>query len=449
MPTKPQVRTLTNSSADVLNAIRNNASINYQNRVPIATPDSDSIREIGAVIMDFPALQNEFLNALINRIGRVIVTSKSYSNPLAMFKKGFLEFGEVVAEYFVKLANPFQYDPAVAETELFKRVTPDVESAFHVMNYQKFYKDTIQRRDLEQAFLSIDGVTDFITRIIEQMYTAMEYDEFLVMKYLIARMASKGQIAVREIDVQNIENSTITMRKISNDLTFMNPKHNLAGVRTHTLRNDQYVIINTLFDATQSVKNLARAFHMDEATFLGHVVLVDGFGHLDIERLNELLGGDPNYYEYGEDELTALDEIPALVVDRDWFMIFDKLQEFREVENVQGLYWNYFLHTWKIISISPFAQAVLMVPGEPTVTSVTIAPDAITIKAGQSATLGVTVETTNFAPQAVDWSSNNELVTVTDAGVVKVDKTASGTATITAKSKFDPTKTDTCTVTIN
>ena len=449
MPTKPKVRTLTNSSADVLNAIRNNATANYRDRVPIATPDADAIREIGAVIMDFPALQNEFLNALINRIGRVIVTSKSYSNPLAMFKKGFLEFGETVEEIFVKLAHPFQYDPAVAESELFKRVIPDVQSAFHVMNYQKFYKDTIQRRDLEQAFLSIDGVIDFIFRIIEQMYTAMEYDEFLVMKYLIARMATKGQIAVQEIDVQNIEDATVTMRKISNDLTFMNPDYNLAGVRTHTLRADQYVIINTLFDATQSVKNLARAFHMDETTFLGHVVLVDGFGHLDIDRLNELLGGDPNYYEYDEDELTALDEIPAVVVDRDWFMIFDKLQEFREVENVQGLYWNYFLHTWKIISISPFAQAVLMVPGEPTVTSVTIAPDAITIKKGQSATLGVTVETTNFAPQAVDWSSNNENVTVSDAGIVKVDSTASGTATITAKSKFDPTKTDTCTVTIN
>lgn len=449
MPTKPKVRTLTNSSVDVLNAIRNNATTNYRDRVPIATPDADVIREIGAVIMDFPALQNEFLNALINRIGRVIVTSKSYSNPLAMFKKGFLEFGEVVAEYFAKLAKPFQYDPAVAESELFKRVIPDVQSAFHVMNYQKFYKDTIQRRDLEQAFLSIDGVTDFISRIIEQMYTAMEYDEFLVMKYLVARMATKGQIAVQEIDVQDIEASTVTMREVSNDLTFMNPDHNLAGVETHTPRENQYVLINTKFDATQSVKNLARAFHMDEATFLGHAVLVDGFGKLNIARLNELLGGDPNYYEFDEDELTALNEIPALVVDRDWFMIFDKLQEFREVENVQGLYWNYFLHTWKIISTSPFAQAVLMVPGEPTVTSVTIAPDAITIKKGQSATLGVTVKTTNFAPQAVDWSSNNELVTVTDAGIVKVDSTASGTATITAKSKFDPTKTDTCTVTIN
>lgn len=87
MATKPKIKTLTNSSVDILNAIRNNASTNYKDYVPQATADSDSIREIGAVIMDYPALQNEFLSALVNRIGRVILTSKSYDNPWAMFKR--------------------------------------------------------------------------------------------------------------------------------------------------------------------------------------------------------------------------------------------------------------------------------------------------------------------------------------------------------------------------
>ena len=81
MPTIPKFKTLTNSSVDVLNVIRNSASQNFKDYVPIATPNADSIREIGAIIMDFPALQNEFLNALINRIGMVLVTSKSYQNP--------------------------------------------------------------------------------------------------------------------------------------------------------------------------------------------------------------------------------------------------------------------------------------------------------------------------------------------------------------------------------
>ena len=96
MATKPKIVTLTNSSVDILNVIRNNATINYKNYVPVATPDAESIREIGAVIMDSPQLQNEFLSALVNRIGRVLVTSKMYDNPWSMFKKGTLEFGETI-----------------------------------------------------------------------------------------------------------------------------------------------------------------------------------------------------------------------------------------------------------------------------------------------------------------------------------------------------------------
>ena len=115
MPSRPKIMTLTNSSVDVLNAIRNSATTNYRNYVPGATADAESIREIGAIIMDNPSLQNEFLSALVNRIGRVILTSKLYDNPWAVFKKGMLEFGETIEEIFVDIAKPYEYDPAVAE----------------------------------------------------------------------------------------------------------------------------------------------------------------------------------------------------------------------------------------------------------------------------------------------------------------------------------------------
>ena len=102
MPSIPKMVTLTNSSVDVLNAIRNSATQNYQTLVPIATPDADCIRKIGSIIMNYPQLQNEFLSALVNRIGRVVVTNKMYQNPWKEFKKGRLEYGETIDEIFVK-----------------------------------------------------------------------------------------------------------------------------------------------------------------------------------------------------------------------------------------------------------------------------------------------------------------------------------------------------------
>lgn len=453
MATKPKIVTLTNSSVDVLNAIRNNATINYRNYVPVATSDAESIREIGSIIMDSPQLQNEFLSALVNRIGRVLITSKMYDNPWSMFKKGLLEFGETIEEIFVNIAKPFQFDPAVAESKLFKREIPDVRSAFHIMNYQKYYKTTIQNDQLRQAFLSWQGITDLISKIVDAMYTGANYDEFQTMKYMLAKHILNGRmfpVTIPTVSDVNMKNIVSVIKGVSNNYEFLSSDYNIAGVMTHTKKPDQYLLINSKFDATMDVEVLASAFNMDKAEFAGRRVLVDSFGSLDIERLNILFADDPTYTEIGEDELQALDAIPCILVDKDWFMIFDNFYNFTEQYNGEGLYWNYWYHVWKTFSVSPFANNALFVPGTPTVESVTVSPATATLKAGQSISLSAVVKTEFFAPQSVDWTSNTDGVTVTKSGVVTIGSSvsASTSVTITATSTFDHTKTGTATITV-
>lgn len=453
MPVKPKIRTLTTSAADILNVIRNNASVDYRNYVPKADAnDVESVRTIGAIIMDYPALQNEFLNALVNRIGRVMLTSKMYSNPIAFFKKGVLEYGESIEEIFVNIAKVQEFNPEIAEQEVFKRVVPDVRAAFHIMNYQKFYKATVTQEQLKQAFLSWDGVTDLIARIVDSMYTGANYDEFLVMKYLLARHILDGRVypvTVPTVTAENAKAIITTVKGVSNKLTFMNSEYNPAAVRTFTDKTDQYMIVNSVFDATMDVNVLASAFNMDKAEFLGHRVLIDGFGDLDVARLGEIFAGDPTYNEPSQEELAALNAIPAVIVDKDWFMVFDMLTQFTEQYNGQGLYWNYFYHVWKTFSVSPFANSVLFVPGTPSVTSVTVSPTTATVQKGGSVSLSAVVATEYFAPQTVVWTSSADDVKVSAAGVVTVDADAKSTsATITATSAFDSTKKATCTVTV-
>lgn len=451
MATKPKVVTLTNSSVDILNVIRENASQNYRDYVPKATADADAIRQIGAVIMDYPNLQNEFLSALVNRIGRVLITSKMYSNPWAMFKKGLLEFGETIEEIFVNIAKPFQFDQAVAESEVFKREIPDVRAAFHIMNYQKFYKATISNDQLRQAFLSWEGITDLIAKIVDAMYTGANYDEFLTMKYLLARHILDGHmypVQIPTVSTENMKTIVSDIKGISNAMEFLSTDYNLTGVATHTPKANQYMLINSKFDAIMDVEVLASAFNMEKAEFLGKRVLVDSFGKLDIARLAELFKDDPSYIEPTSDELTALDKIPAVIVDKDWFMIFDNYQNFTEQYNGQGLYWNYWYHVWKTFSVSPFANNALFVPGTPSVTSVTVTPATATVTKGQSIQLNATVETDNFAPQSVTWSSDSDNATVDASGKVTLASTASGTINITAKSTYDQSKTGKCVITV-
>lgn len=455
MPTRPTVQRLSANSVDILNAIRNNASTNYRDYIPQADSSLESVRQIGTILMNYPALQNEFLNALVNRIGRVLVTSKMYDNPWNMFKRGLLEFGETVEEVFVELAKPFEYDPETAESEVFKREIPDVRAAFHILNYQKFYKVTVQREQLRQAFLTWDGVTDLISKIINSMYAGANYDEFIVMKYLVAVNILNGRLKAVQVadpaDSANMKSIVGSIKAVSNGMEFMGTGYNMAGVHTYTDKRDQYIILTSDFDATMDVEVLASAFNMDKADFMGRRVLVDSFGSIDSDRLALLFADDPNYTPLTSDQLAALDTIPAVLVDRDWFMILDNLLEFTDQYNGQGLYWNYWLHIWKTLSVSPFANSAVFVAGAPSITSVTVSPDAVTAGAGQTVTLTATVVTANFAPKTVNWSvAEGDPATVDSNGVVTIDAdaVAEGTITVTATSTFDSTKTDTCTITV-
>ena len=460
MPTIPNRVTLLRSSVDILNAIRNSASTNYRSYVPAATDAQDSVREIGAVIMNYPALQNEFLSALVNRIGRVLITSKMYSNPWAVFKQGMLEFGESVEEIFVNIAKPFEYDPATAESTVFRREIPDVRAAFHVLNYQKFYKATIQNEQLRQAFLSWQGISDLISKIVDAMYTAANYDEFQTMKYLLARHILNGQLypsQVATVSAANMKSIVSTIKGISNNFEFMSTKYNLAGVANYSLKDDQYIIVNSEFDAAMDVEVLASAFNMSKADFMGHRVLIDGFGSLDNDRLAILFDDDPNYTEITSAQQTALNAVPAVIIDAKYFMMFDNLYNITEQYNGEGLYWNYWYHVWKTFSISPFANAAVFVTGAPSITSVTVSPDSATVSAGQSVLFSATVVTANFANQAVNWSAVDSTtsepidgVSIDVHGVLTIgaDVAAETEISVTATSVYDSTKSDTATVTV-
>lgn len=461
MPIIPNTSHLNATSAEILNVIRNNASTTYQDYVPVATTDRDSVKQIGSIIMQYPALQNEFLSSLINRIGRVIITSKMYSNPWAMFKKGLLEFGETVEEIFVNIADPNNYDVQTAETEVFKRKIPDVKAAFHVLNYQKFYKATIQNKQLQQAFLSWTGITELISRIVDSMYTAAYYDEYQVMKYLIARAILNGNlkgVTISEPTAANIKSVVTTIKNTSNAMEFMSTQYNYAGVATYTKKDKQYIIVNTSLDATMDVEVLATAFNMSKADFMGHRVLVDGFNNFDIERLTQLLGVN-NASPLTPEEITALGAIHAVLVDEDWFMIFDNLYEFTEQYNGQGLYWNYWYHVWKTFSHSPFANAVVFVQGTPSVTAVAINPDGATVRMQNVSVKFDATVTASYATKEVIWSivsvtNNSEPVanpkcSIDPDGTLHIGAMTTGdTITIKATSKFNSSVYDTAVVTV-
>lgn len=453
MPTIPKVQAeLQKDGRDVFNYLRSNVlSSEFRSIVPAGTPAN--AREIGAIIQQVEWTKNAFLSALVNRIGLVLISSKLFENPWASFKKGKLEYGETIEEIFVNICSVHDFDPDIAETEVFKREIPDVRAAFHQMNYQKFYKQTVTDDQLRQAFLSWQGVTDMIAKIVDSMYFGANYDEFVTMKYLLAKLALSGDIYPINIPATTKENAsdiTTTVKATAGQLTFPTTAYNRSGVLTFSEYKDQFLIMTVDYQALMDVNVLATAFNMDKVEFMGHVVTVDSFANMDTARLDMLFGKEPWYTPFTEEELTRLKSIPMIAVDRDYFMIFDNYYSMTENYNGQGLYWNYFYHVWKTFSSSPFANAVLYTTETPAVTSVAVSPATVSLTKGSVQQFTANVVTTGFAPKSVRWSVPDGTVsTISPEGVLIVSPNETATSiVVTATSLYDGTKSGTSTVTV-
>lgn len=444
---KPVQTNLNANSVGILNAIRDNASLEYYQAVPRVEQTTESIQNAGAAICAFQPRMNEFISSLINRIAKVIVTSKMYSNPWAFAKKGTLEFGETVEEIFVNIANAVPFQPENAYAENFKRNIPDVRSAFHAMDLQTYYPVTISEQQLRQAFVSMDGVTDLIARIVNSLYSAMNYDEFIMMKYTIAVLAYGGSIATVVQNENDTKADVKAIKKVSNAFRFMTTNYNISGVANFSDVTDQYIITTADFDADMDIDVLASAFNLSKAEFMGRRVMVDSFGFNDgeIARLKNLLAKDStvNLTELPNIS-TAMTTVKAVIMDRDFFQIYDNLTQFTENYVGSGLYWNEFLHVWRTYSASPFANVAMLIPTAPTITSVNVngedAPSA-----GHMYTYLANVSATAFANKGVTWSVSEGAdaagtVTIDELGRLHTSEDAAGKWTVKATSVFDSTK---------
>lgn len=387
MPRRIAMSNLNASTLDILNTIRANASMEYQSLVPEIS-DVRDIPKVGEALWGYPNLANQFLSALINRIASVRVKSATFNNAYAMLKKGYLEFGETVEEVFVQIAKAREFSPEKAEARELKRTLPDVRAAFHTMNYRVEYPITIQNNDLKMAFLSENGVQDLIARIVDAIYTGAEYDEFLLFKYMLIKAISHGKMYPVAFDASDMKNAAVAFRGNSNKITFMSNAYNQSGVHTATPRGDQYIFMDATFNAQYDVDVLAAAFNMDKADFMGRLMMIDDFTTFDNDRFDVIRANSDFIEEVTDSELALMRDVKAVLVDKEWFQFYDNLSQFDEKYVASGMYWNYFYHVWKTVSVSPFSNAIVFVDDGATITApATIAFTIDTITTNDNATV--------------------------------------------------------------
>lgn len=389
----------------------------------------ESIKPFGKIIVNNERYKNAFINT-INLIGLTIIDRNGWQDPWETFtNRGMLNYGDSVRELMVDIADVFDYNQYANDPDHFlENVVPNVYNYIHEVNYQKFYKTTTSDEQIAMAFDDENGLFDLIERIIGSLYEGYQYDKYLVEKYVLCRRILDGTVTSVEIDNYGsltARQRVAFMKNISNKMTFRSPNYNPAGVRVATAFEDQIMILNTDFDADMSTEVLATSFFRNDAEMKTRLALIDGFNNHDTARLAELLGSA--YVPFTDDELAALGNIPAVIIDREWFQVYsyamDNMAETRRTDffNPESLRNTHWLHTWKVVSSSPFKQAVVFTKDvAPAVSSISVTPSTASVSAGQSLQLSATVVTSGFANKAVSYSIEADSET-TDANKATVD----------------------------
>jgi hypothetical protein len=399
---------------DIFNVVRANSSGQFKQIVPSAA--EDNITNVASILFNsaYQAQLNEFVSNLINRIALTIVRNKSYSNPLAMFKKGSVPLGTDIQDIYTNPAEAQQY--SISDTEASKLLSitdPDTKVAYYSRNRQDRYDKTIARSALQAAFVSWDKFEDYVTSISQSLYSGAYIDEFNLTKALIDGAYANGKVVTKVVDDPTTTAGATAFikqaRAIYAKMQFPSTEYNSYskfqkdGAITTWTDPDRLVFITTAdIIASVDVDVLASAFNMGKTEFLGRVVTVDKFEH---------------------------DDIYGVLCDESWLQIYDNLFKAEEFYNPRIMAWNEYLHVWGTYAICPFANAVMFVKADAipaTAVSVTVP----TINAGNTDMAEVTLTPANSTAKVVKAITADEQVAkayILDSGDVYVQGVASGT----------------------
>ena len=438
----------------ILNAIRNESDL-FRTSTPLVE-NAQSARAFGEFVTGAGAYKELFWGILVNRIALTVLSGREFKNKLAQFRRGKIGLGDIVQNVWVGLVTPEGWTSDVSHPgDVYRTNKPDAKVSMSAVNCKLSYEVTTNDTELGYAFVQENGLYNIVSKITERLITSEQTDDYNLMKWVMAKNLIANPDAVVSVgtvsDQASADGAIRDMKEVVNNYPFMKTQYNEAHVPAPCPTEEIIFLTTSKSRADFDVLSLAKAFNVTYEQFLGQEVQIDEFGFDDfsLERLYAVLdeqvalGLIPAYTPFTDDELNYLRQIVAAVVDKDWFMSFDKVYEMNSVYDAKHLNNNTFLTIHRIYSYNPFANCTYFT--EAAKPTISLNKSTETITAGNNKTLTATATPDGVT---VTWSSSDESVaTVTSAG--KVTGVAAGTAVITAKAtNLAGSASAKCTVTI-
>jgi hypothetical protein len=335
-------------NAKLMDYIRDRQGSDYALRVPSAT--QASVREAFEKMWSDDLTRNQFVSALVNLIGLQIVRGVIWRNVLAPFKRGLLTYGDTIEEIMVGLREAYEYDQNrdYLEKAIFGSEPNEVQTRFHRVNRENYYKLTIKEDVLKRAFFNEGGLSQFVAELMSSMYTSDQWDEFLLMARLFKIYEEEdGFYKVHTPDLTDLTSTDATeakqfikqVRAMMDTLPFVSRDYNAAHMPAAVDPSKLLLITTPEAKANMDVEALAAAFNISMQEISAKIIVL------------------PARY-------IGIKGFQALLTTSDFFVVADTKLETRTVQNPVGLITNYFLHHWQVVSASAFVPAILFTSEE-------------------------------------------------------------------------------------
>lgn len=369
----------------VLNAIRKTSSSAYQTEVPIAT--AKNITDVGKAVLNAPvAIRNEFMQNLYNKVGLTLIDSPVIENEFAFLKKGTLEYGQMIEDIYVGLAQAEPYITGMADGEY-----PDPFAIKKLDHYSAFYSTILSRQytvtrhltDLRKAFHTGGGVEQFVAGMMNALVSGENLDDMRATIGLLARQVEEAQKAEnfkgnihlltdynakygKDLTAENafsdqsfIKYFANQLKKYSKRLRHVRTDMNIAGVQQTLPQSSQRILMLEDITVDFDTELLAWAYHADKFLLQG-IDEIDAWYSIGADHTSPPVVSpeDIQVKSTFTDAEGGSTQCVAMIYDADMVKIYNKERVASDQANNKGNYWNMFMSLEDIYACSPYKNFV-------------------------------------------------------------------------------------------
>lgn len=355
--------------------------------------DNQGLISLGDTVLSSTTNTEAFLNTLVQRIGRTIISFRQYRNKLADMVVNDFEYGAILQKIRVHLTEA-ETDPAYGladgySVDPWTVNKPDVEQKLFVTRTPYMFHVTIARKQLKEAFLSESGMGAFIGAVFGQVRNSIEVSLENLGRLCIANMmaeftpftpsvgddtpattlnhevklctlyntargyhgvipgeggaadtpASAGYVDADTclFDDDFLRFAVKTMKSYSDNFTDMSTLYNDGEIETFTPREDQRLKVLSSFERALETVVQYSAFNEE-------MVRLNAFATLNFWQSAQT--ADTVKVERASDGVTVtIQNVVGVLYDRDALGIYKRDEDVLTTPvNAKGLYYNTFYH---------------------------------------------------------------------------------------------------------